>query len=134
MKKLSLLALTALLALPACVTDELSPEELESVEAALDNQFDPVDNSCNVLNPGGHLGPLVNGTKGRDFWCCGEALCIDAKTCGDKYGEYVEACVDCHFFECIPGAESGGGGDGGGLGGTLPPPIYNPPGGGVYAP
>jgi hypothetical protein len=142
MKKFFALALAPLFALPACVTDELGAEEIESAEAALDNDpFEPLFR-CSMVDTPGQYGPLINGTTstdgapGKEFSCCGEALCLDKEFCGNDYGEYVKACLDCDFFGCLLGddAEPAGGSGGGGLGGGIHPPIYNPPGGGIYAP
>jgi hypothetical protein len=135
MKRLLVMALSSLLALPACVTDELSPEEIEGVEAALDDRFEP-DLSCHVPDFGGKS--IVSGTMGSDGWCCGVTLCSDRESCGEDYGKFVEACADCGFFDCHSGSSSEpDGGSGGGSGpiggwGTIPP-IYNP-GGGANAP
>jgi hypothetical protein len=122
MKRLFALALASLFALPACVADELGPEEIEVVEAAVDNNpFEP-DPNCHIPGEG-----IINGTR-DGIWCCGMKICNDRELCGEYYGDYIEACGACDWYECVPGSgtESGGGG--------IRPPIYNPPGGGVYAP
>lgn len=109
MKKLFILALASLFVLSACMQDEPESENIESVAQALDNPPEPADTSCHVPSPiGSTTGPIINGTK-SNFWCCGQALCVDEEVCGDYYGEYVESCVDCHYSECIPGSEAKGG-------------------------
>jgi hypothetical protein len=133
MKKLFALALAPLFVLPACVADELGPEEIEVVEAAVDNNpFEP-DPTCHVAGTD-FTRPIVNGRRdveGYEGWCCGESLCDDRNTCGDDYGKYTPSCAACNFFECIPGSSTE---PGGGTGGGTRPPIYNPPGGGVLQP
>jgi hypothetical protein len=132
MNRLFALALAPLFALPACVADELTPEDIERVELAVDNDnpFEP-DPNCHV--PGFDLGSggIINGRRDVPGWegsCCGKTLCDNRETCGDDYGKYtVAACADCHYYECIPGASAEPGGDSGGV----RPPVYNPPGGGV---
>lgn len=125
MKQLIPLGIVSL-AFSACLTQPASDERpgVQSVSEALDNgPLPPADNSCHVTNWDTGHGPIIDGTKDSSFWCCGESLCADPDSCGYDYGEYVYSCVDCHFYECLPGPGHV----------TPPPPIHRPPGG-VYGP
>lgn len=93
------LAAPALL-VAACTADTSSSDVVEPELGAVDTQQAkspfPTTDKCTVPTEG------IGGGTRDGVWCCGTKTCNDKETCGDYYGKEVQACVDCHYYECIP--------------------------------
>jgi hypothetical protein len=94
------------IAVPGCLA---GPADVGLRSEDLDQQAGPADGEpCHVDSGGGTTGPVIDGHR-DGIWCCGSAECTDREACGEDFGNYVEACAACDYYECIPDSGLGPG-------------------------